>query len=362
MVGVEGRRSASHWMLLRLAGTLPDELIAQCRTWLAEGRELDVGHALVHAVLSQRTPLASPDVELLDELLAARGLDRSALSTVELADDDQMPMFGFLPGLAAVDAYLAGEPETDVDESAAPSRGRAEPEDDIDQAVAQAVAAEPDALALWRSWRFPGDGAPWPPPARVYVVEVRDPADLVAVTGRLQTALRAAGEAVPRVEVYPTRAELPGYQRLARAYAALLWSSSEDPGVRIAVLFDEVDPETGPRMSPDHPEAAETEREQLLAYLRRGEPLLVTAARMDDVVDPTLRGTVPMNFLTDGTYIWNEATTYYLERYAMLPDPELVAHIRSRDYVVAEVDGAALHRALVALQEPAVEEPVWTYG
>ena len=51
-----------HWLLLRLAGSLPDELIVQCRTWLAEGRQADIGRAVTHAVLSQKHSLTQVDL------------------------------------------------------------------------------------------------------------------------------------------------------------------------------------------------------------------------------------------------------------------------------------------------------------
>ena len=39
-----------------------------------------------------------------------------------------------------------------------------------------------------------------------------------------------------------------------------------------------------------------------------------------------------MNFLTDGYWVWTDASAYYLERYALRPDPELVEHIHARGY------------------------------
>ncbi|WP_238012838.1 hypothetical protein KZZ52_15305 [Dactylosporangium sp. AC04546] len=357
----ESRAIACHWMLLRLSGELPDDLATQCRAWLARGRELDLGRAVARAVLAQRTPLTGPDLGLLAELLVEAGMDASALSMVDVASLDQVPRYGFVSSRAMIEGILGGD--VGAGPPAMPAgQGQEQVEDVVESGALAAVAGEPGALALWRSWRFPSDGAPWPPPKRVFVVEVDEAADPVGITDRVQGAVAAAGEAAPQVEVYPRRAELPGYQRLARAYGALLWATVPDSGVKIAVLFDRVDPQAGPRMHPDHPKAAGAERERLLGYLRRGEPLLVTTARMDDVVDTALQAAVPMNFVTDGVFIWTDASTYYLERHGLLPDPELVEHIRARDYQPAPVDGAAVHRALAALQEPATEEPAWTYG
>jgi hypothetical protein len=69
-----------------------------------------------------------------------------------------------------------------------------------------------------------------------------------------------------------------------------------------------------------------------------------------------------MNFLTDGFWIWCDASTYYLERYGLAPDRGLVGHIRARGFVPPGVDGAALHRALARLDEPVTDEPAWIAG
>jgi hypothetical protein len=349
--------TACHWLLLRLAGTAPDDLMAQCRRWLARGRALDVGRAVTYAVLSQRIRLVDPDVDLLAELLAADGADTSALSMVDIVDTDPMPMFGFAPTRLRVDAEMR------VAADVIPGRllTNACPEDDVDRAALAASRSYAVARALWRAWRYPGDGAPWPPPRRVYLVETDTGADLATLAGGLHDALARAGEPYPQVEVYPTREELPSYQRLARAYGALMWTREPDPGVRVADTFDLVDA-SGPRMTPDH-EVLPAERiTPLLAYLRAGEPLLVSAVRLDDVVDPSLESAVPMNYRTDGFWVWSEASCYYLERYGLMPDRSLVQHIEERRYVSVPVDGAAFFRALAAWEVSSSDRSIRMYG
>jgi hypothetical protein len=83
---------------------------------------------------------------------------------------------------------------------------------------------------------------------------------------------------------------------------------------------------------------------------------------MRDVVTPERGAVVPMDVRTDGRWIWSDAITYYLERYGLAPDAELVAHIERLDFVPPEVDGAAIHRALAVLPEPAADEPTWLYA
>jgi hypothetical protein len=94
----------------------------------------------------------------------------------------------------------------------------------------------------------------------MFVVEADPDSDLIDATGQIQLALVAAGESDPQVEIYPTGADLANYQRFARASGQLLWARTPDPGVRIAVLFDLVDPTLGPRFREDHPTVAGEER------------------------------------------------------------------------------------------------------
>src|SRR5215203_82445 len=103
MMESDDRTLDLHWMLLRLAGSVPDELVEQCRTWLAEGRRGELARAVTHAVLSQRLSLTEVDLSVLGEMLVEAGADSSALSLVEVEEFDQMPMHGFAPGRAVVD-------------------------------------------------------------------------------------------------------------------------------------------------------------------------------------------------------------------------------------------------------------------
>jgi hypothetical protein len=350
-------------MLLRLAGTLPDDLISQGRDWLAEGRLADLARAVVYAAVSQRAVLPAEDLSVLGDVLSAADLDVAALALIDLADGDPLPMVEFTASRAAAEALWRepADPADPAEPAGAPAPVvRAEPPDGIDEA-ALVAADDPGVLAVWRAWRMPADGSPWPPPRRVFVVEAAYGVDLVAVTAATQRALRAAGEPSPQVEVYPTLADVPAYQRLARGYGALLWSRGNEHEVRLATLFDEVDPQRGPAMRPEHPVLSGDDRDGVLAYLRGGTPLLLTDARMDDVVDPELLAVVPMNFVTDGRWVWTDAAIYYLDRYGLQPDAELLEHIRAQRYRCPAVDGAGIHRALSLLQEPSAQEPAWTF-
>ncbi len=341
------RALACHDMLLRLAGKAPDELVVQARLWLAEGRLGELARAVAFTAVAQRIPLIEDDVALLDALLGEDNADATGLSQIEIAEYESMPPFAFT-------TTESGEEVPGLDPGAEL--------DQVDRAASNAVAAESGAHGLWRVWRRPADGSPWPPPKRVFLVEMAADAELPAVTMRLQEALGAAGENESQAEVFPVNAELPVYQRLARAYGTLIWAATPEPDIEVAAVFDEVDAQTGPRFRSDHARMDDAaERQRLIDYLRAGEALLVTTARMDDVVDTSRRTAVPMNFRTDGTWIWTDSTTYYLEEHHLEPDAGLLAHIRSVNFEMPELDGVALHRAMAVLQRPAEEEPVWTF-
>ncbi|TYK43065.1 hypothetical protein [Actinomadura decatromicini] len=327
----EARSEACHEMLLRLAARAPVPLVARARSLAARGRPGEMARAVTLAALQQRIPLTFEDVELLAELLEEAGADPAILAQAEQGGDRAALPYLF-------DARAGRPPDGDG--------GR-----DPDPAAVRWAAAEPGVIGLWRAWRVPADGAPWPPPRRVYVAEMAA-ADPVAVTGSLQDALAAAGEPEPSAEVYRTGRELPLYQRLARGHGELIWAADDAP-VRVAGTFGEIDPETGPRYRDDHARIHDAaERDRLLAYLRSAAPLMITKARLDDVVDTARRAVVPMSFRTDGHWIWTDAVAYYLAEHRLSPDPGLVAHIRNRNYVPPVPDGVRMHRALQELLEP----------
>jgi hypothetical protein len=302
--------------------------------------------------VAQDAALAESDVALLSALLAQVGADAAEVVQIRLSDSDPFPYYVFAPTNPAE----AGGSVKDAPGAGAKVRAK------VEQAALKAVAAERGATGLWGAWRMPSDGAPWPPPRRVFVVEVSAGVDEPGVAARIQKRLAAAGEASPQVEVYQTGDELPVYQAFARSGGELLWAATEDPDIQIAEVFDEADPETGPRFRPDHRRLAENEADKIARYLHAGEPLLVTIARMDDVVDTSQYYCVPISFRTDGTWIWSDASTYYEERHRLEPDPGLLAHLQSNDYTVPQVDGVAGSRALRVMEQPPDEEPVWTPG
>jgi hypothetical protein len=189
-------RDHLHRVLLRLAGWLPDDVLADARARLADDRPGEVAGILTFAGRRTLLPMPDEDVELLTGLLAEPG----ALHTVE---PETELVWTFAPSAAV-----------DDDESLVAELARAD--------LVAAMSDEPTARGLWRAWRTPGDGSAYPPPRAVYVVAADG--DLPGLTARLQHRLAVAGETPPRVEVVAVDEELPDYQREACERGSLLWS------------------------------------------------------------------------------------------------------------------------------------------
>ena len=52
---------------------LPDELVTTCREWLVDGRHVDIGRSVTHAVLANRLSLTEADLTVLSDLLVEAG-------------------------------------------------------------------------------------------------------------------------------------------------------------------------------------------------------------------------------------------------------------------------------------------------
>lgn len=330
-VGRQGLLIPLHDMLLRLAGNASDNVVAQARTWLSEGKVVDVAKTVAFAARQQPLPLTERDTAVL----AVLGADAPQGSGDNGWEAAMQWAFGPLP------------------EDMAKSVAKQE------KALTTALQDEPDVRGVWRAWRRPSDGAPFPAPSAVYVVLATSP-EFHELAGRLQAVLVRAGQATPCVEVVGPDHDLPYYQRMARAYADLVWASTPDHEVKLARVFDTVDPEAGPGFNADRPAIEDEDQlNRLLDYLRSAEPLLITTGTMQDVVQPAKGSVVPMTFRTDGHWIWPDTVTYYLEQYGLFVDDELLSHIDQSEEM-PEVDAVDLHRALGSLKGREVE-PVWTH-
>ncbi len=94
----------------------------------------------------------------------------------------------------------------------------------------------------------------------------------------------------------------------------------------------------------------------MLAYLDGAPVILASRSRDVDAFDASRTDAVPLNFRTDGSWVWPGAVAYYLREHGISPDPELVEHIRAAGYTVPQVDEATQERMLAAMTSPPAEE------
>lgn len=100
---------------------------------------------------------------------------------------------------------------------------------------------------------------------------------------------------------------------------------------------------------PNHPRLSPTERTAPLSYLAAGTALLMTTASEPDFVEPSRGEVVPMNFRTDGTWVWNDALAYYLAEYGLAPEPEFLAAMDAADWVCPTPEIEVVETALEEL-------------
>ncbi len=126
----------------------------------------------------------------------------------------------------------------------------------------------------------------------------------------------------PRVESVP-----PGELRTAHVY------DGRDEAGRPVVNRQAVEPQL---------------RDALLTYLEAA-PVVLAARNLD--VDEFVPGEqdVPLNFRTDGTWIWAGAVPHYLRKHGLPPEPALIQHILDRNFQVTEVDEATKDRAVTLI-------------
>ncbi|MFI7080366.1 hypothetical protein ACIBO1_23980 [Micromonospora sp. NPDC049903] len=324
---------ALHHLLLRLDGRLPDDLVSEARTWLADGLALDVAQAIVFTALTGDVPLTATDAAVLSETLSAGGTDTAALAEVRRADGPPPPTYGLAP---ADPKALAAQRMPAILDLTSGHAGPGAP-DPVDTAIVATMPAVTGVEALWRSWRYPTDGTP---PRRAYLVH-RPDGPLPTAAAGLQAVLREAGESAPLVQVFDDETTLPAQHRIALDCAALLWTARPHPPIRVA---------ESPDFTPDQPRLDGPDREQALTCLASGVPLLTTATLLDDALDRSRTGAVPTDLRTDGEWIWSDTITYYLDRHRLAPGPAFLAHLLASGTDPPEVGPAALHRARAALR------------
>jgi hypothetical protein len=302
-----------HLLALRAAGRIPDEVLADLRSRLAEGDEGACAARLLGAFPQSVAEIAAlvamlpPETPLLPRPAADEDVD----------PPPETPFLPFPP--ADLPLYATSAPLV-VDETVGGLL------DDLDRALLDVLDLLRTA-GVWRCWRVttgPGDTAT---AVRVYLVEALLPDDrLPAVADRGQRALAAAGHAAP-VEVYRPDMPLPAYHWAARSRSALIWAPHPAGEVRLAAsVADAPLPLDDDEILP------------IVTYLRSA-PALTAQLR------------------TDGAWVWPAELAGRVLEDGALADPDLLRHLRRRRIEPASPpDAVAAHRALAALVRSGLHE------
>jgi hypothetical protein len=103
----------------------------------------------------------------------------------------------------------------------------------------------------------------------------------------------------------------------------------------VAEVFDGRGPGGG--IVVNRPQVDPAELAALTAYLTKAPVALATTKTGADEMSPGAGLVVPRAYHTDGEWIWPAAVGYYLHRYHLPPQKELVEHIRARGFQLASV-------------------------
>ncbi|MGN9780985.1 hypothetical protein ACTMTF_06120 [Nonomuraea sp. ZG12] len=211
--------SGAHRLLLRLAGQVPDELIARVRAMLARGELSYLPDTVTMAAVAGGVALTAEEVAVLREMLAALGADGEPAGADAVAVTTGTPATDhvFSPDAARPARVPAGLDLTD----GVPGEF-ADLEDELfdltDHLVVDALSEHAGVAEVRRAWRAGLSG-----PRRVYLAEVDPGVPAWELALEAQDELLEMGEHDPQVEVYWTGDDLPSYHRSAHASAILLW-------------------------------------------------------------------------------------------------------------------------------------------
>ncbi len=210
---------------------------------------------------------------------------------------------------------------------------------------------------------LPGtENPPAAPPAQaaeqpVPALPVDEPATPPPLPDVEQAASASAGDEAqsePSEVAAATTASAEAQPTEAETVASEEDSASPAVELRTPRVYDGLDEAGNPVVQREALSAEE--RERVLTYLDSAPVILASRSKDTDAFDRSRTDAVPLNFRTDGSWVWPGAVAYYLREHGISPDPELLEHIRAAGYAAPEVDEATQERMLAALTTMPAEE------
>ncbi|MEU5853194.1 hypothetical protein [Saccharopolyspora shandongensis] len=281
---------ARHELLLRFAPMLPDEVVWQARRWLAAGQWSHAVRLIAQVFREWEEPLPPEVREIM-----ADGVDEDVVELVNSLED------ALDVSVLAWDFYGADD---ELSESYA-------------TVVREYLESQPGTHTAWQVWRTPEGGAENVARA-MHLVETTGGLKPQAIAAELADRLWDAGLPSPQVEVFRSESPLdPYYHAPALVTGREIFGEGPEPTIELA-RFDEENEEREPE-GPD--------RDAQLTYLKSGEPLTEEDDLVPDLLTDNEEPVVPVTLRTDGTWIWSDLTTHYLENHGIALPAGLRTHI-----------------------------------
>lgn len=124
-------------------------------------------------------------------------------------------------------------------------------------------------------------------------------------------------------------------------------AAADEYWMRQPRVYDGLGPDGKPVVN--RPPLPPADRDRVLEYLTKAPVVLAARSYDVDAFSPEREPAVPLNFRTDGNWVWPGAVVYYLREHSVSPDPDLVNHIRARRFVVPDVGDSARELAITAI-------------
>ncbi|MEN3307398.1 MAG: hypothetical protein V7603_3600 [Micromonosporaceae bacterium] len=222
-----------HRLLLRLAGRIPDDLLAHARHMVGAGDLAYLPDTLTVPAARFGVSMPAADLALLREIVRVFGGGGEPQLVDEVPTSEAVPPTGhrFDPASPEVMAAAGGRIPARLDLAGGGPAALADLADDLvdtkDQLTIGHLAEQPGAARAWRAWRSGPDATS--PARRVYVVEMAPGTSAWDVAYEAADLLGVLGEDAPQVEVYWADEAPPPYQQAARDRGALLWTAAAQP-------------------------------------------------------------------------------------------------------------------------------------